>query len=182
MQLSSPLISSILLRFFTWWVDMGLGIQSFVLSLLQDIFEKHNVVFTIGASLASAGAAWAGYTARQMHQKKVEDRLNSIEHAMATVHNLEEEHVKALTSSIGVSYAACAATAGTTLVIGYGFGFRGGRWFTLRKIQKQQQRLLNPRTPIRLSQVLRGKKAAGETPNSSKAENLSKVFEGAWSA
>jgi hypothetical protein len=60
MQLSSPLISCILLRFFTWWVDMGLGIQSFVLSLLQDIFEKHNVVFTIGASLASAGAAWAG--------------------------------------------------------------------------------------------------------------------------
>jgi hypothetical protein len=38
---------------------------------------------------------------------------------MATVHNLEEEHVKALTSSIGVSYSACAATAGTTLVIGY---------------------------------------------------------------
>jgi hypothetical protein len=60
MQLSSPLMSCILLRFFTWWVDMGLGIQSFVLSLLQDIFEKHNVVFTIGASLASAGAAWAG--------------------------------------------------------------------------------------------------------------------------
>jgi hypothetical protein len=98
---------------------MGLGIQSFVLSLLQDIFEKHNVVFTIGASLASAGAAWAGYTARQMHQKKVEDRLNSIEHAMATVHNLEEEHVKALTSSISVSYVACAATTGTTLVIRY---------------------------------------------------------------
>ncbi|CAM6049389.1 unnamed protein product [Sphagnum compactum] len=93
---------------------------------------------------------------------------------MATVHNLEEEHVKALTSSIGVSYAACAATTGTTLVIGYGFGFRGGQWFTLRKIQKQQQRLLNPRTPIRLSQVLRGKKAAGETPNSSKAENVNK--------
>jgi hypothetical protein len=101
---------------------------------------------------------------------------------MATVHNLEEEHVKALTSSIGVSYAACAATAGTTLVIGYGFGFRGGRWFTLRKIQKQQQRLLNPRTPIRLSQVLRGKKAAGERPNSSKAENVSKMLEGARSA
>jgi hypothetical protein len=38
---------------------------------------------------------------------------------MATVHNLEEEHVKALTSSISVSYAACVATTGTTLVIGY---------------------------------------------------------------
>jgi hypothetical protein len=85
---------------------------------VKEIFEKHNVVFTIGASLASAGAAWAGYTARQMHQKKVEERLNSIEHAMTTVHNLEEEQVKALTSGIGVSYTACAATAGTTFVIG----------------------------------------------------------------
>lgn len=27
---------------------------------LKAVFEKHNVVFTIGASLASAGAAWAG--------------------------------------------------------------------------------------------------------------------------
>jgi len=34
---------------------MGLGIQYFVLSLLQDIFEKHNVVFTIGASF---GICW----------------------------------------------------------------------------------------------------------------------------
>jgi hypothetical protein len=33
-----------------------------------------------------------------------------------------------------------------------------------------------------MSQVLRGKKAAGETPNSSKAENVSKVLEGAQSA
>lgn len=28
--------------------------------LFQAVFEKHNVVFTIGASVASAGAAWAG--------------------------------------------------------------------------------------------------------------------------
>jgi hypothetical protein len=55
MQLSSPFISCILLRFLTWWVDMGVGIQHFVLSLLQDIFEKHNVVFTIGASF---GICW----------------------------------------------------------------------------------------------------------------------------
>ncbi len=55
MQLSSPFISCILLRFFTWWVDTGLGIQSFVLSLLQDIYKKHNVVFTTGASF---GICW----------------------------------------------------------------------------------------------------------------------------
>ncbi len=39
---------------------MGLGIQSFILSLLQDIFEKHNVVSQLELHLASAGAAWAG--------------------------------------------------------------------------------------------------------------------------
>lgn len=37
---------------------------------------------------------------------------------MTTVHNLEEEQVKALTQNVGVSYNACAATAGTMLVIG----------------------------------------------------------------
>lgn len=35
----------------------------------------------------------------------------------------------------------------------YGFGFRGGRKYTLNRIRKQQQRLLNPPTPSRLSQV-----------------------------
>ncbi|CAM6086254.1 unnamed protein product [Calypogeia fissa] len=107
---------------------------------IKAVFEKHNVVFTIGASLASAGAAWAGYTARQIHQRKVEDRLNSLEHVMTTVHNLEEEQVKALTKNVGVSYTACAATAGTTLVIGYGLGFRGGRWFAIKRFQRQQQK------------------------------------------
>ena len=37
---------------------------------------------------------------------------------MTTVHNLEEEQVKALTKGIGVSYPGCAATAATTLIIG----------------------------------------------------------------
>jgi hypothetical protein len=76
----------------------------------------------------------------------------------------------------------------------YGFGFRGGRWFTLRKIQKQQQKLLNPKTPSRLSQVLRRQNAVvdfNKTPNStssssssssSKAETVSKVLGGTQSA
>jgi len=133
---------------------------------VKAVFEKHNVVFTIGASLASAGAAWAGYTARQMHQKKVEDRLNSIEHAMTTVHNLEEEQVKALTKGIGVSYPGCAATAATTLIIGYGFGFRGGRRYALNRIRKQQQRLLNPPTPSRLSQVFQKRRVKNSVEKS----------------
>ncbi|KAG0589134.1 hypothetical protein KC19_2G293600 [Ceratodon purpureus] len=129
---------------------------------VKAVFEKHNVVFTIGASLASAGAAWAGYTARQLHQRKVEERLNSIEHAMTSVHNLEVEQVQAITKGIGISYPACAATAATTLLIGYGFGFRGGRRYTLNRIRKQQQKLLtmpklNLPKPSRFSQVFQRK-------------------------
>jgi coenzyme F420-reducing hydrogenase gamma subunit len=49
----------------------------------------------------------------------IEGSVLTVTMQMATVHNLEEEHVKAMTSSISVSFAACAATTGTTLVIGY---------------------------------------------------------------
>eukprot|EP00850_Spirogloea_muscicola_P019941 SM000203S06117 [mRNA] locus=s203:19730:20900:+ [translate_table: standard] len=111
---------------------------------VQAVFERHNVVLTIGASLASAGAAWAGYTARQLHQRKLEERLRSIEHTVATAHNVEEEHVKELTkyARVGacVSYPACAATAGTVAIVSYALGWRQGRAFVLRRLQRQGQR------------------------------------------
>ncbi|MCO5552936.1 hypothetical protein L7F22_006456 [Adiantum nelumboides] len=121
-------------------------------SSLKDIFERHKVVLTLAASLGSAGAAWAGYTARQLHQKRVEARLDTIEHVMANVHNLEEKQVKELTRT-GVTIMTCAATAGTTFVIGYGLGWRGGRWSMTKKIQKQQQKLLAPPNTSRLSRL-----------------------------
>ncbi|GBG61807.1 hypothetical protein CBR_g23765 [Chara braunii] len=85
------------------------------------VFERHKVTFTIGASVASAAAAWAGYTARQVHQKKLEDRLKSIEHAMTNVHNMEEAQVDVLRAAVGggIGYQSCAATVGTGFVIGY---------------------------------------------------------------
>lgn len=113
---------------------------------LKDVFERHKVVLTLVASLGSAGAAWAGYSARQLHQRKVEARLDTIEHVMTTVHNLEERQVKALTTT-GVTFMSCIATAGTTFVIGYGLGWRGGRWHTIKRTQRQQQRLLAPKNP-----------------------------------
>ncbi|KAI5057531.1 hypothetical protein GOP47_0027546 [Adiantum capillus-veneris] len=119
---------------------------------LKDLFERHKVVLTLAASLGSAGAAWAGYTARQLHQKRVEARLDTIEHVMTNVHNLEEKQVKALTST-GVTFMSCAATAGTTFVLGYGLGWRGGRWYMIKKIQKQQQKLLAPPKVSRLSRL-----------------------------
>ncbi|OAY77151.1 hypothetical protein ACMD2_15150 [Ananas comosus] len=45
----------------------------------KEIFEKHRVVFTVGTSVASVLTAWAGYSLRQLHQSKLEKRLESIE-------------------------------------------------------------------------------------------------------
>ena len=56
---------------------------------------------------------------------------------MTNVHHLEEKQVKALTAT-GVTLMSCAATtAGTTFVCGYGLGWRGGRWYMIKKAQKQ---------------------------------------------
>ncbi|KAH7331286.1 hypothetical protein KP509_20G024600 [Ceratopteris richardii] len=104
---------------------------------IKDVFERHKVVLTLAASLASAGAAWAGYTARQIHQKRVEARLDTIEKVMTRTTDFAR--------TTGVSYIACAATAGTTLVIGYGLGWRGGRSHMIKKLQKQQKKLLAPK-------------------------------------
>lgn len=125
-------------------VSQSVNAVSDTYSSIKDVFERHKIVLTLAGSLASAGAAWAGYTARQLHQRKVEARLDTIEHVITTVHNLEEKQVKALTNT-GVSFTACVATAGTTLVIGYGLGWRGGRWHMIKKIQRQQQKLLAPK-------------------------------------
>ncbi|KAJ7562736.1 hypothetical protein O6H91_03G082300 [Diphasiastrum complanatum] len=114
---------------------------------IKDVFEGHRVAFTIGASVLSAGAAWAGYVGRQVHQQKVEERLNSIEESMKSVHNLEETQVKALTNP-GISFKACFASTGTALIIGYGLGWRGGRRFATKRFQRQQQKLLTPKKSV----------------------------------
>ncbi|GAQ78017.1 hypothetical protein KFL_000060840 [Klebsormidium nitens] len=103
----------------------------------KNLFEKHNVVFTVAGGLLSAGAAWAGYTARQVHQKKLEEKLQKIEEHMTNVYSLEEQQVKALTTAAtrtGVSYKTFLATSSTALIVGYALGFRGGRRFVIRRI------------------------------------------------
>lgn len=112
----------------------------------KDVFERHRVVFTIGTSIASLGTAWAGYSLRYLHQEKVEQRLESIEKAMTNVH-VREEEIKKIVNTGNVSYPACVATVGTSLVIGYGLGWRGGKWHANRIFRKQQQKLLGLNKP-----------------------------------
>ncbi|KAH9302043.1 hypothetical protein KI387_013626, partial [Taxus chinensis] len=113
----------------------------------KDVFERHRVVFTIGTSIASVATAWAGYSLRYLHQSKVEQRLDSIEQAMTKVHHVEHEEIKKIVNAGNVSYEALAATAATTLIFGYGLGWRGGKWHANRIFHKQQQKLLGLSKP-----------------------------------
>ncbi|KAF7140616.1 hypothetical protein RHSIM_Rhsim06G0168800 [Rhododendron simsii] len=126
----------------------------------KDIFETHKVVFTISTSLASIGTAWAGYTLRHLHESKVEQRLDSIEKARVTAffrnseqmnnnYQMEHKEFKKLVGSGGFSTEACVATAGTSLIIGYGLGWRGGKWYANRNFKKEQLKLLGQIKPKR---------------------------------
>ncbi|KAL3509955.1 hypothetical protein ACH5RR_029356 [Cinchona calisaya] len=106
----------------------------------KDIFEGHKVVFTVSTSIASVATAWIGYSLRHLHESRVEQRLGSIETAMKKQYQIGDPEFKKLVSG-SVSIPACVATAGTTLVIGYGFGWRGGKWYTTRKFRREQMKL-----------------------------------------
>ncbi|KNA20587.1 hypothetical protein SOVF_050990 [Spinacia oleracea] len=115
----------------------------------KDTFERHRVVFTVGTSIASVGTAWLGYTFRHLHDTRVDRRLDSIEQAMKSNYQIEREEIQKIVGSGSYSTAACAATAGTTLVIGYALGWRGGKWYTNRKFRREQMKLLGQVKPRR---------------------------------
>ncbi|KAH8489562.1 hypothetical protein H0E87_024977 [Populus deltoides] len=115
----------------------------------KDIFERHKVVFTIGTSVASVATAWAGYSLRHLHDSKVDQRLEGIENAMKKNYHLEHSEFKKLVDPGHSSVAACIATAGTAFVIGYGFGWRGGRWYANKKFRKEQMKLSGQIKPRR---------------------------------
>ncbi|OMP08141.1 hypothetical protein COLO4_06741 [Corchorus olitorius] len=115
----------------------------------KDTFERHKVVFTIGTSVASVATAWVGYSLRHYHETKVDRRLESIEKAMKDNHNLEHADFKKLVDPGPSRTAAWVATVGTALILGYGFGWRGGIWYANRKFRKEQLKLLGQIKPRR---------------------------------
>ncbi|KAJ9170007.1 hypothetical protein P3X46_018144 [Hevea brasiliensis] len=122
----------------------------------KDLFESHRVVFTVGTSLASVATAWVGYSLRHLRDSKVDQRLESIENAMKSNYHLEHAEFKKLVDPGSSSVAACIATAGTTFVVGYGFGWRGGRWYANRKYRKEQMKLLGQIKPKRWQLLAHG--------------------------
>ncbi|KAM2060421.1 hypothetical protein ACFX1T_045616 [Malus domestica] len=115
----------------------------------KDIFEGHKVVFTVGTSIASVATAWFGYTLRHLHESRVDQRLESIEKVMKNNHNLEQSEIRNIMDSGTIGLPSCIATAGTTLVIGYTLGWRGGRWYANRKFRREQMKLLGQIKPKR---------------------------------
>ncbi|KAK9084749.1 hypothetical protein Sjap_025160 [Stephania japonica] len=138
----------------------------------KDVFERHKVVFTVSTSIASVATAWFGYSLRHIHQVKVEDRLDSIEKAMKNHHTLEHAEIKKIVSSERMSTEACIATAGTSLVIGYVLGWRGGKWYANRQFRREQLKLLGQAKPRKWQfpslrrRLLRSKVADGMSKSS----------------
>ncbi|CBI28873.3 unnamed protein product, partial [Vitis vinifera] len=137
----------------------------------KDTFERHRVVFAIGTSIASVATAWAGYSIRYLHQEKVDKRLAAIEDSMKSNYHLEHTELKKIYDSGNSRNAACIATAGVTLIIGYGLGWRGGRWYANRKFRREQMKLLGQikpkRTPLQFLRRLRRQKAPETAPKTS---------------
>ncbi|KAL2583068.1 hypothetical protein GLYMA_14G050300v4 [Glycine max] len=118
----------------------------------KDTFERHRVVFTVGTSIASVATAWFGYSLRHLHDIKVDQRLQSIENSMKNNSNLQHSQIKDIvagSASGAFSIPACVATAGTSLIIGYALGWRGGIWYATKKFRKEQMKMLGQITPKR---------------------------------
>lgn len=108
----------------------------------KQVFENHRIVFTVGTSIASVLTAWAGYSLRQVHQSRIERRLESIESSLKGNHKVEHEEIKKIVTSSNISAPACVATAMTTMVVGYTLGWRGGAWYARRALRREQQKMM----------------------------------------
>ncbi|KAG4382283.1 hypothetical protein GLYMA_14G050300v4 [Glycine max] len=93
-----------------------------------------------------------GYSLRHLHDIKVDQRLQSIENSMKNNSNLQHSQIKDIvagSASGAFSIPACVATAGTSLIIGYALGWRGGIWYATKKFRKEQMKMLGQITPKR---------------------------------
>ncbi|CAL9213755.1 unnamed protein product [Arabidopsis halleri] len=113
----------------------------------KDLFERHRVVFTVGTSIASVATAWIGYSLRHYNETRINQRLESIENAMKNTQELERGELKKLVDPVGSRFTTTIATAGTTLILGYGLGWRGGIWYANRKFRREQMRLAGQLKP-----------------------------------
>uniref|UniRef100_A0A2N9ETQ2 Partial AB-hydrolase lipase domain-containing protein n=1 Tax=Fagus sylvatica TaxID=28930 RepID=A0A2N9ETQ2_FAGSY len=91
--------------------DLNLGQSSFSAPVEKEGFEymgcyAGHLSFDQGSAL------------RHLHDKRVDQRMETIEKAMKNNHNLEHSDLRKIAGSGSISAPACFATAGTTLIIG----------------------------------------------------------------
>ncbi|XP_077248027.1 uncharacterized protein LOC143887743 [Tasmannia lanceolata] len=115
--------------------------------VLKDVYEKNKVVFTVSTTMLCVGTTWAGYSVGNLHQSNVENHHQSIEQAMKR--NNDRAHIRKTANSGNVSVSTCIAIAVSSLIIGFGLGWRGGKRNTNRKFQGEQLNspghIINPR-------------------------------------
>ncbi|KAJ0598778.1 hypothetical protein HanOQP8_Chr04g0167751 [Helianthus annuus] len=64
-------------------------------------------------------------------------------------YDIEGKEFMKLVGSGNTNAAACIATGGVSLIVGYGLGWRGGRWYANRKFKREQMKLLGQVKPKR---------------------------------
>ncbi|GJQ12715.1 hypothetical protein GpartN1_g4506.t1 [Galdieria partita] len=93
---------------------------------LQKTFETHRTVLTVGGTLLSASAAWAGYLARTHHQASIEKRLEAIQSQIKNPQKSRRTRNSILDQYEWIwKYAIPSSTV--TLAFGYFLGWRKGR-------------------------------------------------------
>eukprot|EP00898_Chlorokybus_atmophyticus_P009057 jgi/Chlat1/9152/Chrsp97S08443 len=100
----------------------------------RDTFERNRIVFTIGGTLLSAGAAWAGFAARKVHQSNLEERLQAIQRRLEQNHGVHMKDQPLEVNYAGVSYTMTAYAATVGLLAGFGMGYYKGRLSALRRL------------------------------------------------
>ncbi|KAF7815071.1 triacylglycerol lipase 2-like protein [Senna tora] len=68
---------------------------------------------------------------------------------MKNNYDLEHTEIRKIVGTGGCSIPACVATAGTTLIIGYGLGWRSGSWYANKRFRKEQMKMLGQIKPRR---------------------------------
>eukprot|EP00871_Galdieria_phlegrea_P004151 jgi/Galph1/4737/GphlegSOOS_G3349.1 len=113
---------------------------------LRNTFETHRTVFTVGGTLLSASAAWAGYVTRSRYQVSIEKKLEAIQS------QIESPTKRKRIKNSGLEI--CHSFFTVTLAFGYFLGWRKGRLQLWEKLNKDPAiaELLKERERARQSQ------------------------------
>ncbi|KAA0054488.1 uncharacterized protein E6C27_scaffold24G002670 [Cucumis melo var. makuwa] len=132
-----------------WFLQSGLLLhQSQPPGLVSFLVASSSIfVFDYRCTVKESISIRDRYTLRHYHDIQVDRRLESIEEAMRTRHQLEHSELTKVVNAGKISVPACFATAGTSLIIGYCLGWRGGKQYANKQFRREQMKLLGEIKP-----------------------------------